>query len=132
VKLKTFREIKKLPSFFKTDKENEFNFPIKVVINNIIIPIVIILNFFITTDYINLSHKFMNFEQICLDESAKLKLSLENKSALPQKYGFIMLPKEFKVLPNIETLLPGEKTDVDIIYESVDNYIGHREGEIVK
>lgn len=117
--------------FFKTEKEGEFNFPIKVVINNVTIPIIIVLNYFVTTDNVKISEKFLNFGQIFLDEANKFTISLENRSELPQKYGFIMLPKEFTVKPNIETILPKEATTVDVIYESQDNYIGHREGDIV-
>lgn len=130
--MKIIKDVNKLHHFFKTAQEQEFNFPIKVVINNVNIPIIIILNFFVTTDYLQLSQKFLNFQQVFLDEANKISLTLENKSDLPQKFGFIMLPREFTVKPNIETILAKEKTTVDIIYESQDNYIGHREGDIVR
>lgn len=42
-----------------------------------------------------------------------------------------MLPKEFYIKPNINTILPKESIIVDVFYESKDNYVGHREGDIV-
>jgi hypothetical protein len=42
-----------------------------------------------------------------------------------------MLPKELSVKTNIDTILNDEKINIDVIYESQDNYLGHREGDIV-
>jgi hypothetical protein len=72
----------------------------------------------------------INYGKRFIDESTKVTVSLQNKSALPMKYGFIMLPKEFTVKTNIDNLLSNEKTFVDIIYEAKDNFTGHREGDI--
>jgi hypothetical protein len=128
VKIKTLKSLEKLHKFFKSG--NEFNIPLKVVINNIKIPIIIILNFHTTTDMLELSQSFLNFDKVYSDESNKLRLKLANRSELPQKYGFILLPPQISVKENIETILPGETTAVDVRYETKD-YLGHREGDIV-
>jgi hypothetical protein len=128
VKLKTLKKLEKLHKFFKTG--NEYNIPLKIVINNIKIPIIIILNFFTTTDALQLSQSFLNFDKVYSDESNKLNVRMLNKSDLPQKYGFIMLPPQIAAKEHIDTLLPGETASVDIRYESKD-HLGHREGDIV-
>jgi hypothetical protein len=122
-----------LPKFYKgnKDSEDEFNFPLKIVINKINVPLVVILNFFVTSDTIEFKKYFINFEKTFTDEANKISLSLQNKSLLPQKYGFIMLPKELSVKNNIDTILSDEKMNVEVVYESQDNYLGHREGDIV-
>lgn len=104
----------------------------KILIHNINVPLIVILNFFLTTDTIELSNVFLNFDKTFMDEATKLNLTLQNKSLLPQKYGFIMLPKELSVKNNIDSILSDEKIEVEVIYESQDNYLGHREGDIVK
>ena len=122
-----------MPKFYKGNKDSkdEFNFPLKIVIHKINVPLVVILNFFVTTDKIEFNKYFINFEKTFTDEANKISLSLQNKSLLPQKYGFIMLPKELTVKNNIDTVLSDEKMNVDVVYESQDNYLGHREGDIV-
>lgn len=122
-----------MPKFYKgnKDSEDEFNFPLKIVINKINVPLVVILNFFVTSDTIEFKKYFINFEKTFTDEANKISLSLQNKSLLPQKYGFIMLPKELSVKNNIDTILSDEKMNVEVVYESQDNYLGHREGDIV-
>jgi len=132
VKLKPFKNLINLNKFFKTDDGLPgYNFPIKISIANLNLPIIVLMNFYVTVDCIEISKKFLNLEQLYLDESNKLTISLENKSLHPQTYGFIMLPKEITAKNNIDTILPGEKVDVDIIYKTLDNYLGHREGDIV-
>lgn len=133
MKLKVDKNIKNIFNFFKaqnTENNNEYNFPLKIVLNNVQIPLISVIHFFVTNDTIKISEKMINYGQRFLDESTKVQISLENKSALPMKYGFIMLPKEFTVRTNIDNLLSKEKTFVDIIYESKDNFLGHREGDI--
>jgi len=122
-----------LPKFYKGNKDSkdEFNFPLKIVIHKINVPLVVILNFFVTSDTIEFKKYFINFEKTFTDEANKISLSLQNKSLLPQKYGFIMLPKELSVKNNIDTILSDEKMNVEVVYESQDNYLGHREGDIV-
>lgn len=122
-----------MPKFYKgsKDSKDEFNFPLKIVIHKINVPLVVILNFFVTRDTIEFNKLFINFEKTFTDEANKMNLSLQNKSLLPQKYGFIMLPKELSVKNNIDTILSDEKMNVEVIYESQDNYLGHREGDIV-
>ena len=95
------------------------------------VPLVVIINCFITTDKINISKKFFNFGKLFCEESNKIQFSLENKSLHPQKYGFIMLPKELTLKNNIDIVLPGEKLFVDCMFKSQDNYLGHREGDFV-
>ena len=132
VKLKVGKSAYKLINFFrrKSEQNNEFNFPLKIVLNNVNIPIIINLHFWLTIDLIEISEKMINYGKRFIDESTKVTVSLQNKSALPMKYGFIMLPKEFTVKTNIDNLLSNEKTFVDIIYEAKDNFTGHREGDI--
>jgi len=72
----------------------------------------------------------INYGKRNLDESTKVNVSLQNMSHLPMRYGFIMLPKEFSVITNIDNLLSNEKRFVDIIYEPKDGFVGHREGDI--
>lgn len=122
-----------MPKFYKGNKESkdEFNFPLKIVIHKINVPLVVVLNFFVTSEKIEFNKLFINFEKNFTDEANKISLSLKNKSLLPQKYGFIMLPKELSVKNNIDTILCDEKMDVEVVYESQDNYLGHREGDIV-
>ena len=122
-----------MPKFYKGNKDSkdEFNFPLKIVIHKINVPLVVILNFFVTSDTIEFKKYFINFEKTFTDEANKISLSLQNKSLLPQKYGFIMLPKELSVKNNIDTILSDEKMNVEVVYESQDNYLGHREGDIV-
>ena len=104
----------------------------KIVVNNIVVPLIVIFNFYVTTDKIELNKYFLNFDKTFTDEANKLSLSMQNKSLLPQNYGFIMLPKELSVQKNIDSILSDEKIKADIIYESQDNYLGHREGDIVR
>ena len=78
--------------FYKGNKDSkdEFNFPLKILIHNINVPLIVILNFFVTSDTIELNKYFLNFEKTFTDEANKLGLTLQNKSLLPQKYGFLM------------------------------------------
>ena len=103
----------------------------KIVIGNIVVPLIVIFNFYVTKDKIELDKYFLNFDKTYTDEANKLSLSMQNKSLLPQNYGFIMLPKELSVQKNIDMILSDEKIKADVIYESKDNYLGHREGDIV-
>ena len=133
LKLKVDKTVENLISFFKGQdtKDNiEYNFPLKIVLNNIKIPLITIIHFFLTGDKIKISDKMINYGKRYLDEKSKVKISLENTSLLPMKYGFIMLPKEFTVRLNIDNILSKEKTFVNIIYESKDGFSGHREGDI--
>ncbi len=125
--------MRSLPKFYKGNNhsKDEFNFPLKIVIHKINVPLVVILNFFVTSDTIEFNKLFINFDKTYTDEANKISLSLQNKSLLPQKYGFIMLPKELSVKNNIETILSEEKNSVEVVYESQDNLLGHREGDIV-
>lgn len=130
--MKITKKIKSLHKFYKgKSNPDEFNFPLKIVIHNISVPLIVILNFFVTSDTIELSKQFLNFDKTFIDEANKLSFSLQNKSLLPQKYGFIMLPKELQVKNNIYMILSDEKLNVDVVYETQDNYLGHREGDIV-
>lgn len=128
VKLKITAEIEKLHHFFKHD--DDYRFPLKVIINNIKVPSIIILKFFVTTDKIDISKKFLNFDGIYADEANLIDIELFNKSALPQKYGLIMLPQQISIKPSIGTILPNEKGSLTVKYESKD-FLGHREGDIV-
>ncbi len=133
IKLKPLQHLININKFFKTDDGlSGYNFPIKISIANLNLPIIVVLNFNVTVDYIEISKKFLNLEQVFLDEANKISVSLENKSLHPQTYGFIMLPKEITAKNNIDTILPGEKVDVEITYKTLDQYLGHREGDIVK
>ncbi len=127
------KKIHSLHKFYKgnNDSKDEFNFPLKILVHNINVPLIVIMNFFVTTDTIDFNLSFLNFNKVFTDEANKLSLTIENKSLLPQKYGFIMLPKELSVKTNIDTILNDEKINIDVIYESQDNYLGHREGDIV-
>jgi len=132
--LKITKKIRSLPKFYKGEKESkdEFNFPLKILIHKINVPLVVIFNFFVTNDKIEFNKQFLNFEKTFTDEANKLSLSIKNKSLLPQKYGFIMLPKELSVKNNIDSIICDEQLNVDVVYETQDNYFGHREGDIVK
>ena len=133
LKLKVDRNVSNLIGFFKaknTEDNNEYNFPLKIVLGGVQIPLISVIHFFATNDTIKISEKMINYGKRFLDESTKVKVSLENNSALPMKYGFIMLPKEFTVRTNIDNLLSKEKTFVDIIYEPKDDFLGHREGDL--
>ena len=133
LKLRVDKSIDNLVSFFMgqdTDDNIEYNFPLKIVLNNISIPLITIIHFFVTNDRIKIGEKMINYGRRFLDESTKVKVSLQNMSHLPMRYGFIMLPKEFSVITNIDNLLSKEKRFVDIIYEPKDGFIGHREGDI--
>ena len=133
LKLKVDKNIDNLVSFFMgqdTDDNIEYNFPLKIVLNNISIPLITVIHFFVTTDRVKISEKMINYGKRFLDESTKVKVSLQNMSHLPMRYGFIMLPKEFSVITNIDNLLSKEKRFVDIIYEPKDGFVGHREGDI--
>ena len=133
LKLKVDKTVENLVSFFMgqdTDDNIEYNFPLKIVLNNISIPLITVIHFFVTNDRVKISEKLINYGKRFLDESTKVKLSLQNMSHLPMKYGFIMLPKEFNVITNIDNLLSKEKRFVDVIYEPKDGFVGHREGDI--
>ena len=133
LKLKVDKTLENLVSFFMgqdTDDNIEYNFPLKIVLNNISIPLITIIHFFVTNDRIKIGERMINYGRRFLDESTKVKVSLQNMSHLPMRYGFIMLPKEFSVITNIDNLLSKEKRFVDIIYEPKDGFIGHREGDI--
>ena len=47
-----------------------------------------------------------------------MTLSIINTSDLPQKFGFVRLPPEIRVVPNqgFGTLLPKETVKVDVLY----------------
>ena len=112
LKLKVDKTVENLVSFFMgqdTDDNIEYNFPLKIVLNNISIPLITVIHFFVTNDRVKISEKLINYGKRFLDESTKVKLSLQNMSHLPMKYGFIMLPKEFNVITNIDNLLSKEK-----------------------
>ena len=133
LKLKVDKNLDNLVSFFlgqDTDDNIEYNFPLKIVFNNVSIPLITVIHFFVTNDRVKISEKMINYGKRNLDESTKVGISLQNMSHLPMKYGFIMLPKEFSVITNIDNLLSNEKRFVDIIYESKDGFVGHREGDI--
>ena len=133
LKLKVDKNINQLISFFKgqnTYENTEYNFPLKIVLNNVKIPLITVIHFNVTTDKVNISEKMINYGKRYIDEATKVAISLENTSALPMKYGFIMLPKEFTARTNIDMLLSNEKTFVDIIYEPKDDFLGHREGDL--
>ena len=76
----------------------------KIVIGNIVVPLIVIFNFYVTKDKIELDKYFLNFDKTYTDEANKLSLSMQNKSLLPQNYGFIMLPKELSVQKNIDMI----------------------------
>jgi hypothetical protein len=131
IKLKISKKIHELNKYFKINPEqSEYIFPLKIVITNISVPIILNLHFFVTNDTINLQSSFLNFDKCFIDESNKIQICMENKSLLPMKYGFIMLPKEFRVKNNIDYILPNEKVYCDVIYDTKDSYLGHREGDI--
>ena len=133
LKLKVDKNVNQLISFFKgqnTYENTEYNFPLKIVLNNVKIPLITIIHFNVTTDKVNISEKMINYGKRFIDEATKVAVSLDNTSALPMKYGFIMLPKEFTAKTNIDVLLSNEKTFVDIIYEPKDDFLGHREGDL--
>ena len=133
LKLKVDKTLENLVSFFMgqdTEDNIEYNFPLKIVLNNVSIPLITVIHFFVTNDRIKISEKMINYGKRFLDESTKVKVSLQNMSHLPMRYGFIMLPKEFNVITNIDNLLSKEKRFVDVIYEPKDGFIGHREGDI--
>ena len=133
LKLKVDKTLENLVSFFlgqDTDDNIEYNFPLKIVFNNVSIPLITVIHFFVTNDRVKISEKMINYGKRNLDESTTVNISLQNMSHLPMKYGFIMLPKEFSVITNIDNLLSNEKRFVDIIYEPKDGFVGHREGDI--
>ena len=133
LKLKVDKTLENLVSFFlgqDTDDNIEYNFPLKIVFNNVSIPLITVIHFFVTNDRVKISEKMINYGKRNLDESTKVNVSLQNMSHLPMRYGFIMLPKEFSVITNIDNLLSNEKRFVDIIYEPKDGFVGHREGDI--
>ena len=132
IKLKMKNSINNLNPFFKGrgKEENEFNFPLKISISNINIPIIVVLNFSLTDDVVIIKDSVINFEKCFLDESNLLEISMQNNSKHPMKYGFIMLPKEISAKKNIDYILSQEKISCDITYQAMDNYLGHREGDI--
>ena len=133
LKLKVDKTLENLVSFFlgqDTDDNIEYNFPLKIVFNNVSIPLITVIHFFVTNDRVKISEKMINYGKRNLDESTKVNVSLQNMSHLPMRYGFIMLPKEFTVITNIDNLLSNEKRFVDVIYEPKDGFVGHREGDI--
>ena len=133
LKLKVDKTLENLVSFFlgqDTDDNIEYNFPLKIVFHNVSIPLITVIHFFVTNDRIKIGEKMINYGKRNLDESTKVNVSLQNMSHLPMRYGFIMLPKEFSVITNIDNLLSNEKRFVDIIYEPKDGFVGHREGDI--
>ena len=133
LKLKVDKSLENLVSFFlgqDTDDNIEYNFPLKIVFHNVSIPLITVIHFFVTNDRIKIGEKMINYGKRNLDESTKVNVSLQNMSHLPMRYGFIMLPKEFSVITNIDNLLSNEKRFVDIIYEPKDGFVGHREGDI--
>ena len=129
--MKISSDIEKLSNFFQIDSKNkQFKFPLKIVINNIAVPLIVVLNFFVTNDIIDINKKNLNFDKVYADESSIINVNLNNKSALIQKYGFILLPPQISANNCIDNILPNESTSVDIKYESKD-FLGHREGDIV-
>ena len=108
----------------------EFNLPLKIVIANIGLPIILTVRFCSTNDNIIINPLFLEYNKVFIDESKTIDITIENKSLLSQKFGFIMLPKEFELTPSIGTINSGEKLIIKCNYQSFDNNIGHREGEI--
>ena len=130
IKLKMKNSIHQLNSFFKTNGKNEFNFPLKISITNMKIPIIVTLNFSLTNDTISIKDKIINFGKCFIDERNAIEISMQNNSLHPMKYGYIMLPKEISAKNNIDNLLNAEKISCEISYEAMDNYLGYREGDI--
>ena len=115
--------------FINVNKE-VLNIPIKIQITNINLPLLVTLKFSITNSDLLVSPLHLVYDKLFIDESKTIDIFLTNNSKLPQHYGFIMLPKEFTIVPNIGTVLPNEKVVIKCNYQSFDNNIGHRTGDI--
>lgn len=136
IKLKINNELlDKLHNFFRI-KNNEnsshhhYNIPLKVYITNIDIPFIIQLSFSSTIDRVSIIPRTLKFNSIYIDEGCTIPIKIKNNSLLPQKYGFVIMPKEIKADPSIGTLLPNEEITINCTFNCQDTNLGIREGDI--
>ena len=89
--------------------------PVSIAVPEQVLPVSFVLKFQLTTPQLLLERggepvERLHFGPCPLSATKVLTLTLRNPSALPQRFGFVPLPKEIDVQPGdgLGTILPGE------------------------
>ena len=79
-------------------------------------PISFTIRAMITTSLFSFEPTFLDFGVCCLNEGIKLPVCVTNQSLLEQKIGFVGLPPEVTVGPQLgfATMLPQESTTFEV------------------
>lgn len=94
--------------------------PLEVTAPDQVLPVPFVLRARITTPEIVLAPETFDFGPCLIGQAASLPLTITNKSAMPQRFGFVKLPPCFTVGPGagdgIGMLLPGETISTTVAF----------------
>ena len=104
--------------FLDDGSDDSATIPITVNVEGQTLPCLMQLKVRITDYGINVSESNINFGFVTVHESAIAKVTLRNKSCLPQRFGFVDVPSCLSVQPGdgFGELLPLETRVVDLLF----------------
>lgn len=91
--------------------------PIQVIVPDQVIPVYFFLMARLSPGDLLMSLARLDFGSCALGHSLFHTLTLENKSRIPQRVGFVKIPPDICIEDGGNSLLPGEKNHVKIIYQ---------------
>lgn len=92
--------------------------PVRVLVPDQTLPIYFTFRVQLTTGALKFSQEEIDFGECAVMDSVSVKLGVTNVGELPQRVGFMKLPREITVQPNtgFRALLPGETSIFDVIF----------------
>lgn len=104
--------------FLEDGSDDSIVLPITVLVEGQTLPCLLELKVKITDYGISVSESNINFGFVTVHESAIAKVTLCNKSCLPQRFGFVDVPSCLSVQPGdgFGELLPLETREVDMLF----------------
>ena len=114
--------LERLPHFTKLHDEFVYSaavaIPVEMTIVGQELPVFFVIKSDITPSTLQLSSTALNYGKVYVNQRSTQKLKVKNLSMLPQKIGFVKLPKEALVSPNdgFAVMLPNEETEFEISF----------------
>ena len=101
---------------FYDAETHELRVPIQVDVQGQAMPISFTIRALVTTSLLAFDPPSLDFGPAVIREGIKIPVCITNQSLLPQELGFVGLPLEISVTPNMgfANLLPGESTTFDV------------------
>jgi len=108
-----------IPEKYHQDEEGKIvQFPIKVLVAGQTLPAKFVIRARMTTSNLLFDPPSMRFPPCLTSQEISIPLTITNESDLPQRFGFVNLPKCITVSPDegFGTILPNDSVTCDVVY----------------